>query len=149
MYPRIGGSRADLLIEYNGIPCVRIEIQLMYKAKGRRPKDEIDCRSLGLKLKEWRQSLESSAPPRRSKMRGNARNRRSTPSSGAAGPDCSRSSLSECLAPRHGLMPGVAGELRHDAVHVAIDHLGRLADKGEVITIAAFLLAERHVHIHR
>jgi hypothetical protein len=40
--PRIRGQRADLMANYNGFPCVRIEVQLMYKAKGLRPKDELD-----------------------------------------------------------------------------------------------------------
>ena len=40
--PLIRGRREDLIVEYGGIPCVRVEVQLLYKAKGRRPKDEID-----------------------------------------------------------------------------------------------------------
>src|SRR6266536_951059 len=31
---RICGRRDDLIVRYNGLPCVRIEVQLFYKAKG-------------------------------------------------------------------------------------------------------------------
>ena len=37
--PLIRGNREDLITVYGGIPCIRIEVQLMYKAKGKRPKD--------------------------------------------------------------------------------------------------------------
>lgn len=40
--PLIRGQRNDLLAVYHDIPCVRIEVQLMYKAHHRLPKDEID-----------------------------------------------------------------------------------------------------------
>jgi hypothetical protein len=40
--PRIRGKRDDLFAEYNGVRCVRIEVQLLYKSKGRRPKDVLD-----------------------------------------------------------------------------------------------------------
>lgn len=40
--PRIRGKRTDLFEEYDGVPCVRIEVQLLYKSKGRRPKDVLD-----------------------------------------------------------------------------------------------------------
>jgi hypothetical protein len=40
--PMIRGDRDDLVAIYNGIPCVRIEVQLMYKAKNHRPKDDVD-----------------------------------------------------------------------------------------------------------
>jgi hypothetical protein len=40
--PAIRGQRHDLIAEYGGVPCVRVEVQLMYKSKGRRPKDELD-----------------------------------------------------------------------------------------------------------
>jgi hypothetical protein len=39
---RIGGQRANLIVDYNGIPCIRIEVQLFYKARNIRPKDELD-----------------------------------------------------------------------------------------------------------
>jgi hypothetical protein len=38
----IRGRRSDLIVAYNGIPCVRIELQLLYKARNSRPKDEQD-----------------------------------------------------------------------------------------------------------
>lgn len=38
----VRGQRDDLLTEYGGVPCVRVEVQLMYKSKGQRPKDEQD-----------------------------------------------------------------------------------------------------------
>jgi len=42
---RIRGQRDDLLVAYDGIPCVRIEVQLLYKARHLRPKDERDFRA--------------------------------------------------------------------------------------------------------
>ena len=41
----ICGRRDDLIVNYNGLPCVRIEVQLFYKARGRRNKDELDFRA--------------------------------------------------------------------------------------------------------
>ena len=38
----VRGERHDLLSIYHGIPCVRIEVQLLYKAHHRRAKDDID-----------------------------------------------------------------------------------------------------------
>jgi hypothetical protein len=40
--PMIRGQRMGLMTVYGGIPCIRVEIQLMYKAKNPRPKDEQD-----------------------------------------------------------------------------------------------------------
>lgn len=40
--PAIRGQRSELIQIYNGLPCIRIEVQLSYKAKGQRPKDETD-----------------------------------------------------------------------------------------------------------
>lgn len=40
--PLIRGKRDDLICLYAGVPCIRPEIQLLYKAKNLRPKDEID-----------------------------------------------------------------------------------------------------------
>ncbi|MBI1257918.1 MAG: amino acid transporter [Chloroflexi bacterium] len=48
--PQIRGKRADLITEYNGWPCVRVEVQLMYKSKNGRPKDEQDFRACLPKL---------------------------------------------------------------------------------------------------
>lgn len=43
--PEIHGQRDDLIVSYHGIPCVRIEVQLFYKARNRLPKDELDFRA--------------------------------------------------------------------------------------------------------
>jgi hypothetical protein len=55
--PLIRGRREDLITVYGGIPCVRVEVQLLYKAKGRRPKDELDfevCMPLlSVSAKQW------------------------------------------------------------------------------------------------
>lgn len=40
--PLIRGKRDDLIVQYNGLPCLRIEVQLMYKANNHRPKDDLD-----------------------------------------------------------------------------------------------------------
>lgn len=40
--PMVRGPRHSLLTCYAGVPCVRAEVQLMYKARHRRPKDEQD-----------------------------------------------------------------------------------------------------------
>ncbi len=48
--PAIRGWRDDLLTEYGGLPCVRIEVQLLFKAKGRRPKDVLDFRAAAPRL---------------------------------------------------------------------------------------------------
>ena len=54
---RIRGPRHDLFVEYDDIPCIRIEVQLLYKAKNLRPKDEIDFRAclsrLNPKARQW------------------------------------------------------------------------------------------------
>jgi len=41
-HPMIRGPRNDLLVDYHHSPCVRIEVQLLYKAKGNREKDWLD-----------------------------------------------------------------------------------------------------------
>lgn len=40
--PRVRGRRDDLIVTYNGLPCIRIDVQLLYKARGCRPKDTRD-----------------------------------------------------------------------------------------------------------
>lgn len=40
--PTIRGKRDDLIALYNGLPCVRIEVQLFYKARSNREKDNLD-----------------------------------------------------------------------------------------------------------
>jgi hypothetical protein len=55
--PLIRGRREDLIVAYGGIPCVRVEVQLLYKAKGRRPKDELDFEAclplLSARARQW------------------------------------------------------------------------------------------------
>jgi hypothetical protein len=55
--PKIRGKRNNLIVKYNGIPCIRVEVQLMYKAKSLRPKDELDFQMCLPKLsgeaKQW------------------------------------------------------------------------------------------------
>jgi hypothetical protein len=41
-HPLIRGLRTDLLVPYHQLPCVHIEVQLLYKAKGNRAKDLLD-----------------------------------------------------------------------------------------------------------
>jgi hypothetical protein len=41
-HPLIRGPKSEMLVSYQGIPCVRIEVQLLYKAKGNRAKDRQD-----------------------------------------------------------------------------------------------------------
>jgi hypothetical protein len=56
-HPMIRGSRNDLLVSYGHIPCIRIEVQLLYKAKGNREKDQRDFHAclplLTAEAKEW------------------------------------------------------------------------------------------------
>lgn len=40
--PQIRGARDDLIVRYNGIPCIRIEVQLLFKARRCRSKDTSD-----------------------------------------------------------------------------------------------------------
>ena len=53
----IRGQRDDLIVTYNGLPCVRVEVQLLYKAKGNRPKDTLDFQAslpvLSVAQKKW------------------------------------------------------------------------------------------------
>ncbi len=39
---RVSGDVAEFVEEYEGWPCIKIELQLLYKSKGLRPKDEDD-----------------------------------------------------------------------------------------------------------
>lgn len=54
---RIRGPRDALIVMYNGVPCIRVEVQLLYKARGRRPKDEFDFQAclphLDAEAKHW------------------------------------------------------------------------------------------------
>ena len=53
----IGGGREDLIVIYKGVPCIRIEVQLLYKAKNLLPKDDLDferCLPLmSVEAKQW------------------------------------------------------------------------------------------------
>lgn len=53
----IRGHRSDLIVTYGGLPCVRVEVQLLYKAKRTLPKDMLDFQSclplLSPAQKEW------------------------------------------------------------------------------------------------
>ena len=54
----IGGQRTDFIVEYNGIPCIRIEVQLLYKAHpSRRQKDDLDFDTclpiMSVESKQW------------------------------------------------------------------------------------------------
>jgi hypothetical protein len=55
--PLIRGWREDLFVNYNGLPCLRVEVQLLYKAKSARPKDEVDFQAalplLSGDAREW------------------------------------------------------------------------------------------------
>jgi hypothetical protein len=55
--PALRGSRDELIVAYHGLPCLRVEVQLCYKAKDLRPKDEQDfaaCLSrLGTEERTW------------------------------------------------------------------------------------------------
>lgn len=39
---RVRGRRNELIVSYGGLPCLRVEVQLFYKARNSRPKDEQD-----------------------------------------------------------------------------------------------------------
>jgi hypothetical protein len=53
----IRGHRDALITPYNAVPCIRIEVQLMYKAKNVRSKDELDFRAclplMNVEAKRW------------------------------------------------------------------------------------------------
>lgn len=55
--PLIRGPRSDLLVAYHDIPCVRVEVQLLYKARHHLPKDEQDFQAclplLSTEAKQW------------------------------------------------------------------------------------------------
>jgi hypothetical protein len=46
-----------LIVICNGLPCLRVEVQLLYKAKGLRPKEMLDFQAclplLNAAQKEW------------------------------------------------------------------------------------------------
>ena len=52
----VGGLREEFVRHYNQIPCIRIDIQLMYKAKNIRQKDAIDFAACLPKLSSTQRS---------------------------------------------------------------------------------------------
>lgn len=55
--PRVRGRRNDLIVRYHGVPCIRIEVQLLYKARSNRAKDTADFQAclpyLSADANEW------------------------------------------------------------------------------------------------
>ena len=63
----IGGGRNQLFAIYNGIPCLRVEVQLLFKSKNCRQKDDVDFQACLPKLRpearRWlSESLETMYP---------------------------------------------------------------------------------------
>jgi hypothetical protein len=50
--PLVRGPRNELFVIYNDLPCVRVEVQLLYKARGCRPKDNLDFQACLPRLSE-------------------------------------------------------------------------------------------------
>ena len=66
-HPQICGLQTDLIVTYHQLPCIRIEVQLLYKAKAQREKDWHDFQSclphLSVTAKVWlKQALELAHP---------------------------------------------------------------------------------------
>ena len=55
--PQIRGKRTDIITTYSDLPCIRIEVQLLYKSRGLRPKDRLDFDAclpyLSAEAKDW------------------------------------------------------------------------------------------------
>ena len=53
----IGGQRGDLIVAYSNVPCIRIEVQLLYKAANPRSKEDLDFQSclpfMSAEAKSW------------------------------------------------------------------------------------------------
>jgi hypothetical protein len=53
----IQGQRDELFVIYNDTPCIRVEVQLLFKAKNNRPKDDLDFQAclplMSASAKEW------------------------------------------------------------------------------------------------
>ena len=43
---RVYGRIDDLALKVDGVPCLRMDLQLLFKAKSLRPKDELDFQQL-------------------------------------------------------------------------------------------------------
>jgi aminoglycoside-2''-adenylyltransferase len=54
---RVRGRRDDLFANYNYTPCVKVEVQLLFKARGLRPKDHLDFQAclpfMSANAKQW------------------------------------------------------------------------------------------------
>ncbi len=55
--PLIRGKRDELFAVYQGTPCVKVEVQLLYKARGLREKDQLDFQAclplMSTTAKQW------------------------------------------------------------------------------------------------
>ena len=40
--PRVGGNSDQLIVLYGSVPCIRVEVQLLFKSKNHREKDDVD-----------------------------------------------------------------------------------------------------------
>jgi hypothetical protein len=53
----VHGLRDDLIVQYGGVPCVRVEVLLLFKSKRHRPKDDADLQKCLPKMspsaKQW------------------------------------------------------------------------------------------------
>ena len=53
----IRGRRDDLFANYNDMPCIKVEVQLLFKARDIRPKDNIDFQAclplMSENAKQW------------------------------------------------------------------------------------------------
>jgi hypothetical protein len=55
--PLVRGRRDDLFTNYNGSPCIKVEVQLLYKARNLHPKDNLDFQAclplMSANAKQW------------------------------------------------------------------------------------------------
>jgi hypothetical protein len=53
----VRGHRNDLIVQYAGVPCIRVEVLLLFKSKNIRPKDDVDFHACLPKMtarsKQW------------------------------------------------------------------------------------------------
>ena len=68
----IGGQRGDLIVAYGSVPCIRIEVQLLYKARNPRSKDDLDFEAclplMSTEAKRWLATGLEVLYPRRSSL---------------------------------------------------------------------------------
>jgi hypothetical protein len=65
--PQVRGLRDDLIVSYHGVPCLRIEVQLLFKARSNRAKDTADFQAclphLTAEAKSWlREQMQQVVP---------------------------------------------------------------------------------------